>query len=106
MSHTSANQEYAGDAESETAKRRNTTSVLDLAIEGWNDEVDRVTAPMLTSHGAHHADVSGYDDRLVSNLHGTQTAGLGLSSATQRLDLLRQRVLGRIVGKMQRLSTT
>jgi hypothetical protein len=77
--------------EAETGKRSSSESVLDLAIECWNQEVDAITAPIVLEGEASHANVIG-------DLDNGET-----TTANVRLDALRERVLARIAGKQRRL---
>ena len=102
-------------------KRAPESSVLDRVIETWNDEIDNCFEPLNSMQVGkrtfdHHIEsVSGssrahvcapdhlgnrgdYDDA------ESGSSRAGPSTAARRLDDLREHMLGRVVGKMQRLA--
>ena len=96
-------------------KRIACSTVLDLVIDNCNDEVDSHFVQLesmqpLTEFRedcapSHHSSLGRSDaGELNDNQRGTQS-NLGPSRASVRLEVLRERVLGRIAGKMRRLES-
>ena len=103
-------------------KRAPSTSVLDKVIESCNEEVNSFVESSNSLHGGNSAlvhatatneshgtleTVQGNDHSFLSNNDEVplqqQCLSNAESRATVKLNALRQRVLGRILGKMQRL---
>ena len=81
-------------------------SVLDLAIGTWTEVVDQTCEHVNSWQTATEHNAIWGDTRSDVPSGSTSTLGpdIGPSAAARRLDALRERVLGRVIGIVQRLA--
>ena len=90
-------------------KRLASSSVLDLQIKSWHEAVDVAIEPFFANSvhvgNSQCSTIGAESTAMREGNDGTHGHLLDPSPAVQQLDLLRERALGRTVGKMMRLSS-